>query len=198
MFDAISSYFGSLDGIQTFFTGMMIIGALLLLVQIILSMVGGGLDANADGIIPDIGTSDYSFRFISFFSFSAFLFVGGGCGIWIYSLVDSSIISSLVALVAGSIALVLVHYFMKFLLSMQSSGNVKLDSAKGQTALVYLTIPQTGKGQVEITIQGRKKILPAMVSPGCESIPTGSTVLVKDVSSSTLIVEAVVSDGKQS
>ena len=81
MWDSISAYLDTLNAMQICFLCAMIGGGLLLLFEIIVSTIGGGLgDASPDGIVEDLGTSDYAFKFFSLFSVSAFLFMSGCFG----------------------------------------------------------------------------------------------------------------------
>jgi membrane protein implicated in regulation of membrane protease activity len=187
MIDSFFAYLDELSVLQTCFLASMIGGGLLFLAEIIISTVGGGIDGPAEGIVQDLGTSDYAFRFFSLFSISAFLFTGGCIGMWSHSIFNSSIVSLILFILAGGVASLLIQFIMRAMLKLQTSGNVQLSNAVGQTATVYLKIPVGGKGQVEITIQDRKKILSAMTEDS-EEIPTGTKVAVTSVSSSCLVV----------
>ncbi len=187
MIDSFFAYLDELSVLQTCFLASMIGGGLLFLAEIIISTVGGGIDGPAEGIVQDLGTSDYAFRFFSLFSISAFLFTGGCIGMWSHSIFNSSIVSLILFILAGGVVSLLIQFIMRAMLKLQTSGNVQLSNAVGQTATVYLKIPVGGKGQVEITIQDRKKILSAMTEDS-EEIPTGTKVTVTSVSSSCLVV----------
>ena len=187
MIDSFLTYVDELNVLQTCFLAAMTGGGLLFLIEIIISTIGGGMEGQPDGLVQDLGTSDYAFRFFSLFSISAFMFTGGCFGMWSYSFFDSNIAALLITVVTGVGASILINFVTKAMLKLQTSGNVQMENAVGQTAIVYLKVPAGGKGQVEITLQGRKKIISAMTD-GSEEIPTGTKVKVTAVNSSTLVV----------
>lgn len=196
MIDSFLNYVDELNMLQTCFLAAMIGGGLLFFIEIIISTIGGGMEGQPDGLVQDLGTSDYAFRFFSLFSVSAFMFTGGCFGMCSYSFFDSNIAALLIAVITGVGASILINFVTKAMLKLQTSGNVLLENAIGQTAIVYLKIPAAGKGQVEITLQGRKKIMSAMTE-GSEEISTGTKVKVTDVNSSTLVVSKFNNETKE-
>lgn len=110
--------------------------------------------------------------FFTFFGWAGVLFLDDG---------RSVTISTIYAFVAGSMALVLVGYLMRFFANMGESGNYSIDEAINKTGEVYITIPSTikGKGKVQIELGGGIKELEA-VSDG-EEIESGSKILVTDI-----------------
>ena len=73
---------------------------------------------------------------------------------------------------------------------MTHEGRYDVKTAIGQTARVYLTIPAKGQGQgqVEVTVSGRRKVLPAMSAS--DEIPAFTRVTIVDVvGEETYVVE---------
>ncbi|MBQ8708702.1 MAG: NfeD family protein [Succinivibrionaceae bacterium] len=198
MIDSFMNYVNGLNFLQLCLFCSMVGGGLLFLIEVVISTIGGGMDgAGADGVVQDLGTSDYAFRFFSLFSVSAFLFCAGCFGLWTYSASESGFLAALVALVSGAGAAALVTFLKRSVLKLQTEGNVRLENAVGKEAIVYLKIPSGGRGQIEMTLQGRKKFL-AAISDEKHEIPTGSRVTVKAVSSGVLVVQpAEASAGEQ-
>lgn len=189
MWDSISAYLDTLNAMQICFLCAMVGGGLLLLFEIIISTIGGGIgDTSPDGIVEDLGTSDYAFKFFSLFSLSAFLFMSGCFGLWSYSFFpDSHLAAVIIALAAGIAGMLCVQGLTRIMLKLQSEGNVRLSNAVGTEGIVYLHIPQNAKGQVELILQGKKKFMPAITEDGTE-LATGTAVTVKAVTGNTLVV----------
>lgn len=191
MWDDFIIWLESFNFIQNIMAIMIIGGFLIFFIEVIISAFGGTFDGNSvDGFVDDLGSSDYAFKFFSLFSLSVFLFVGGCFGLWSYTFVNNDVIAILVAIISGIIAFTIIHKLRKIILKLQSDGNIHMDLGVGKTAIVYLSIPVDGKGQIEIDLQGRKKIMPA-ISVDNNLISTGTRVVVKDISNSTFVVEKI-------
>ena len=72
--------------------------------------------------------------------------------------------------------------------SFESSGTLDLSRAIGQEASVYLTIPETGTGQIQVSIQGRLMTMNAKSLNGTE-FKTGQRVIVTGVQEDILSVD---------
>ena len=90
-------------------------------------------------------------------------------------------VSLAIALLGGWIAGAAVAFVMGFINKLQSSGNVKIESAIGKTATVYIPIPEhkTNTGKIQLSIQGRIDEMEAM-TPG-PALPSGATVVIKEI-----------------
>ena len=71
---------------------------------------------------------------------------------------------------------------------LESEGTMKIDRAIGARGTVYLRIPPTGTGQVQVTFQGSERTLDA-ISNGELEIATGTYISVVDTMGSVLVVE---------
>ena len=80
---------------------------------------------------------------------------------------------------AGFVSLYIVAWLMSLIHKLDSSGNLKMRNAVGQSGKVYLKIPGelSGTGKVTITVQNRSVECKA-VTAGNE-IPTGAPIRVK-------------------
>ncbi len=83
-----------------------------------------------------------------------------------------------VAVAAGTGALLLVASLMRSMGKLRAEGTVHIESAVGQNARVYLTIPaaRAGVGKVTVPVQNRTMEYKA-VTPDAE-LPTGASVVV--------------------
>ncbi|MBN1119557.1 MAG: NfeD family protein [Anaerolineae bacterium] len=137
------------------------------------------------------GDSDISFRLLSLQGLTAFFMMFGLVGL---ALLKAKV--NLFLILAGG---GLAGYFTVHLLSLifsqamrlQSDGTLNIQNAVGQTGSVYLTIPAQGTGQVQVTVQGARRIIDAR-SKGEQVIKTGEKIRVTGVlGSSTLEVERI-------
>lgn len=162
-------------------------GGALLVLQILVTLIGGDsdVDGDVDGDFDGDG-GHLSFRtvvaFVTFFGIAGSAALSGGLGAW----------PALgIAVVAGSLAFWLVGLAMLQLARLRSSGNVAIENAVGVEARVYLVVPaqRSGTGAVTVPIQGRTMQYKA-VTRGPE-IATGQFCRVVGVhAGDTLEVEA--------
>jgi membrane protein implicated in regulation of membrane protease activity len=95
------------------------------------------------------------------------------------------------SIIGASLTGFLTVWMLKWLFNaarkLQSSGNIKLTNAIGQEGTVYLSIPSTGTGKVQIKVQDHLKILDA-VSEGEVEIKTGDRIRVIRIVSNNIMV----------
>lgn len=184
--------------------------SVLLIVQIVLMLIGfgsGGVDADAsvdadvsvDGVTDFDGTdagsgevldADHGFGLFTLRGLIAFFAVGGWVG---YTLADGNITLSVVlALVSGAAALILMGLLLKWLVSLQSNGNIRPSDAIGLTAEVYLTIPpkDQGKGKINVLLDERLVEFTA-VQTGDSPIATGKKVKILSTVADSFVVEEI-------
>ena len=168
-----------------------------LVVQIVMMLIGLGGDSDIDSSGVDLtgdGNADINVDTdsgLSLFttkSLTAFFTIGGWVG---FTLGDGKMwVAIVVSLVAGAAALVIVALILKWLLRMQSSGNVKLESAIGKIAEVYLTIPAKNGGEGKITVTINESLNEyGAIQEGDEPIKTGSKVKIVRLSGNAFVVE---------
>jgi len=171
------------------------VGGTVLVVQTILLVIGVGADTDAD-VDPgdvhdgDVGhyahghdsghahDADASLKLLSFKTIVAFLTFFGLAGLAAQKGGTGPGPTLGIAALAGTGALYLVAYLMAAMTRLHSQGNLDVQNAVGQTATVYLRVPEgkSGHGKVTVAVQGRRVQLKA-VTPGAE-IPTGAEVRV--------------------
>lgn len=171
----------------------------LLIVQIILLFVGFGssgsdmdvdadtdmdADVDSDGILDnDPGITLFSVKGII-----AFFAIGGWLG---YTLADNNLALAIVmSLLSGTIALVGTAFLMKWLMGLQSNGNINYNEAIGKVAEVYLTIPPQNMGNGKVTLNvSERYIEKAAIQNGNEPIPTGTKVKIVSIVGDEYLVE---------
>lgn len=190
------TWWNNLNLPQQIFAVFAIPATVILVIQTVLLLLGMGSESGADA--ADDGADDGGFaedgidpglRIFTVRGLVAFFAVGGWIGI---ALIDQGlqiVTASLLALAAGTLALLFVAWLFKVLLHLQSSGNVDIANATGKTGNVYLRIPGGGRGsgKVTLTIQERTREFDAVTENGQE-LPTGSEVIVTGYRGSVLIV----------
>ena len=198
------------------FACMAIPATLILLIQTILMLLGIG-DEGGDGVfgegsplemdgheIADAaegvfgdnfnpGDHDISgmdgLRILSVRGIIAFFVVFGWMGVALNGAGLKLPINILISFAAGFLTMVLIALFMKWVLKLQSNGTMDIRNALGCAGRVYLTVPETRKGQgkVNVTVQGQLREFEC-VTDAENSIPTGSEVTVIGISGGDTLV----------
>lgn len=154
--------------------------------------------ADADGTVDDEpGQPDAAdgegrekagaLRLFSFRSIVAFFAVGGWTGIVAIDRNASPILSVVMAMSAGSIALFFVAWIIGAFLRMQQSGNIRMENAVGLDGEVYLTIPSKGMGKVNVIVQERFCEFNAVTEAG-RALKTGEKITVLGVASEGVLL----------
>lgn len=172
---------------------MALVGTTFFLLRLLFALFlggdSGGLDAGGD---LDVST-DSSFSFFSLLSILAFFMGAGWMGLTCR--IDwgmSSLGAAMSAAGFGFAMMILASGLMMYARRLDQSIEYDLNSAIGKTARVYLTIPQpgAGRGQVEVNVSGRRKVLDAVSAEGKLSQFTSVRVdAVRD--DGTLVVSAL-------
>lgn len=160
-----------------FFIACAALGAVVLVLQLLLGLIGGDTGLDHDGHVHlGEGMDLLSVRSLS--AGIAFFGIGGAGAAtagW------PSVLALGAALVAGGVATVGVAYLMRAMRRLEDDGSEHIENALGQTATVYLRIPgnRAGAGKILVPVQGRTVEYQA-VTPG-EELPSGSVVVVRDI-----------------
>ncbi|MCA9297684.1 MAG: NfeD family protein [Phycisphaerales bacterium] len=160
-------------------------------------MGAGGFDADADVDIDadlDIDTADgdastEAFTFFSLQAIAAFLMGFGWGGFASMLSFDGRFMTSLVVgMAVGVFNWFLMGWLTRYLLHLQSSGNISISDAVGQEGKVYLSVPAEGKGlgRVTVVIGSTQRTYDARTEG--DAISSGTRVVVKGITANTLIV----------
>lgn len=130
-----------------------IFGTAYFLLNLVLSGMGGDADAGIE-IDGDVGdTPAAEFRVLSLQTISAFAMGSGWMGLGALRLLDTTFaVASIIAIASGVGVAWLLITALGALWRLQSSGNIPLDAALGQTGTVYVQIPPKGQGSGRVTV----------------------------------------------
>jgi len=187
------------------FTIPALVGSVFFLIRIVLLLVGagahdlgmdfhdgggagaihaGGLgDAHTGGLTGDAAHHDsgHDFQVLSTQSIAAFLMGFGWAALAAYKGSHWHWPAVTVAGGLGGVAMVwLLALLLKGMADLQSSGNIPLAAALGAEGDVYVNVPETGQGQVRLTVSGRQRFYNAVTGSagGGEPLPTGTRIRV--------------------
>ena len=165
-----------------------LVGGLLFLLWFVLLMIGGAASDLFDGLFDiQIGDTDLSFKALTFQGLSSFLMMFGLIGLMISEMDAPRVLSILGGLGAGGLSMWMVSKLFDTFKELEQDQTMDLDNATGSTGTVYLRIPPSGEGQIQITFQGAMRTMDAISADGVE-IPTGTLIQVVDNVADTLRV----------
>ncbi len=190
---------------------------LVLVLQMLLSMMGaqgdGGVDvSDTSGLdMPDDLDTDVMFdsdaadmvqdggnpadfgtlKFLTLQTIVTFLTVSSWVSIVCVSGGLLPVAAIAIGAVCGFIMMFIVAKLVQMSAKLAEDGTLNLRNAIGETATVYLTIPEKGNGEGKVTmqVQGRFCEFDA-VNAGDAPLKTGTQVIVTDVLGDTLVVES--------
>ena len=201
-------WWNGLTTVQQIFAGAAIPATVILILQTILMLFGlgqnedfdtgadahGDVNVDTDGDAPSGYPQDVlGLRIFTIRGIIAFFSIGGWCGIFFVDIGASEVLAVLGAVLAGSIAALLIALFMKMAYKLQEEGNIQIKNAVGKDASVYLTIPASMErtGKVTLELQGRHVELEALTKSE-NPIRTGKQVKVTEIiNNNTLLVEEI-------
>lgn len=189
---------------ETFFWCLAIGGTALFILKTVLLLVGadggahdaGGLDAGGmDAGVGDAGghgdhhASDAAFTLLSIQSLSTLAMGMGWMGLSaMRSFGFPEVQALLLGFGFGLLLVVLMGKLLQKVRKLESSGTLEIKGAVGSTGTVYVTVPEKGRGQVQIVLQGRLVTLDATTHG--TAIPTGRRIRVDAVEDGGLLVVA--------
>ena len=165
-----------------------LVGGLLFLLWFVLLMIGGAASDLFDGLFDiQIGDTDLSFKALTFQGLSSFLMMFGLIGLMISEMDAPRALSILGGLGAGGLSMWMVSKLFDTFKELEQDQTMDLENATGSTGTVYLRIPPSGEGQIQITFQGAMRTMDAISADGVQ-IPTGTLIQVVDNVADTLRV----------
>ena len=168
------------------------LGAVILVIQILLTMLGAvhdvpdiDVDVDAADLDVDAGDADTgasgsgeALNLLSTRALAGGAALFGAVGLALGWAGLHWILSLPIALGAGFLGALGTALLSREMMRLESSGSLRLSNAVGQPATVYLTInPGERAGRVMLELQGRTVELPA-VTTGAAPIPAGAPVVV--------------------
>lgn len=174
------------------------VGSVILLLQLLFMVVGLGgedsldADLHADSHLGDAHDSSWFFGVLSFKSLVAALAFFGLAGMGGELQGWPLYVSMVLALGAGTVAMIVVAWLMRLLYRLNAEGTVRIENTVGSTATVYLTVPgrRGGAGKVTVRLQNRTMEY-AAVTDG-DDLRTGMPVMVVGMAGPDLLEVASV------
>ena len=188
-------WWGTLSGALRWFYAIAITTSVLMVFQLILMVFG--MDGEMEDGDTDASAADGDVRLLSVRTVTAFFAGFGWTGVAALQSGSSLFTALVLAILVGSLFMGGVIVLMKALYGMRHSGTLDYHNAIGEIGDVYLRIPpaMSKPGQVEVTVQGRLRVVQAFTKAEHE-IPNQARVKVVDVlDQNTLIVEPLATGG---
>ncbi len=187
-----------LTWIEIIYWASTIIGGTLFILRVIMMFLGGSvgddaldtaLDTGGDVSAGESADADLSFQLISIQGLTSFFMMFGLVGLALLKAGLPVLITVLGGILAGLATVAITGLVFSQMKRLQTDGTIRIQNTIGSEGNVYLTIPKSGTGQVQIIAQGSLKIFDA-VSSNKSVIATGEKVHVVGVTGgNTLIVE---------
>lgn len=189
---SINSWWDSMVLIEKIYWAFALPFSAVFVIQLIMTLIGAG----GDGDLDTSGDADFDvdtdagigFQFITLKNFIAFFTIFGWTGI---ACVDAGLgngMTIFLSIIAGTLMMLLMATLFYLIGRLVESGTMKIDSAVGKTATVYLRIPakKGGAGKVQVNVQGLKT-LDAMTNH-TEDIKSGSLVKIVSVEAGDVLM----------
>jgi hypothetical protein len=194
-------YFSSLAPIEQIYWIIAVAASSVLAVQLIIACFSGfeihlgSLGSDLGGHDTDIGHHDVGmphFQLLTIRNIVAFFTLFGWSGLAFYHQNMGPSLVIFLSFICGVLMMFATAGCFYGLSKLQSEGTLDFNHAKGLEGSVYLRIPPVGfgQGQIKVSLQGRLVEMEAF-NTGVSEIPTGATVLIKEVSNLKAIVERV-------
>lgn len=146
-------------------------------------------DANGEALQEDAGLA--TFRLLSLRSVLAFGTLFSWAGALYLQNTPFATLALVRALLWGLAGMVVVAFFFWALPRLTEEGTARLDTAIGQSAQVYLDIPEDGVGQVKVLVGGMVSFVKARAKTG-QRLSAGTVVrVVGTLDNSVLVVEPI-------
>ena len=194
------AWFNSLTQLQSIFAYIAVPATLLLILQTILLLFGlygndgdadydnldyeGEHDFDGDGDIDsDNDIVDHGLRLFTVRGLVAFFSIMGWTGIVLSKNNVNDVISVIIAIIAGAIAMFFTAFVIKMAVRLQSDGTMDIKNTLGVSGTVYLPIPpeRKDKGKVNLVLQGQFGEFDA-VTDEKTPLPYGTEITVIGVS----------------
>ncbi|MBP5196081.1 MAG: NfeD family protein [Bacteroidaceae bacterium] len=184
MSEIIYSWYEQLDpGLRVYWI-IAIITSSLFFIQMMLTFLGLGhsdvdidtsFDSTPDGGLDGVDGAMQIFTVRNFINFLLGLSWGGIC---LWDIISNKFILSVASLLIGILFVSIFWAIYRLMMRLQSSGNIRMESAVGAVCQVYLRIPSArkGTGKVQISFSGSVQEVDAQTDG--DELPSGARVRV--------------------
>ena len=115
----------------------------------------------------------------------------GLIGLWVVQSDAGDSIAVIAGLASGGVSMWIIGKLFEGFKQLEETSTVNINNAIGSTGEVYLRIPESGKGQVQVTFQGQLRTYDAISADG-KKYSTGEFIEVTGVlSGDTLEVKGI-------
>ncbi|MBK8396007.1 MAG: hypothetical protein IPL26_12325 [Leptospiraceae bacterium] len=162
------------------------IGTFLFVLKLLLSFFGSDTDSiDMDALDPD----NLDFKFLSLQTISIFAAAFGWMGMYLQKNTSLAVYLSLtIATVFGLSCSVFEIWLFAKVKGLSQINKLDLANAIGKVGKVYMTIPEYGVGEIQVSFQGSMKNLKAISKSG-EKISAFEEIKVSSVKDGILVVE---------
>ena len=179
--DNFGTWWESLSGVFRFFWSASIITSVVFIVMVILSLIGGDSDADADGMDADgdaggdadMGGGMMSY-ILSFKTLMAFLLGASWTGLSALYQGWSIFAIALTSILSGVLMMALMAFLLSLFVKLQHDSTLDMGNTIGAAGVAYVTIPASGGagGQVEILVNNSYKTFEAITDEATPSAPS--------------------------
>ena len=188
----------NLEVIQQVFTLIAVPATVIMIIQTVMLVIGMAQDADLDvDDVPD--SADDGLTLFSVRGIVTMLAVTGWCAVAFIESGLNQILSVVISIVLGFLALVGMAYLMRAIYRLQASGNIDVGNAIGKVAQVYIPISGNAEkaGKVTLTLQEKYCELDAITTAE-QTLRTGTYVRVVAVNEAgVLLVEPIAQSEKK-
>lgn len=194
----MTEFFNSLHGFEKILWYIAVFTSVVFVIQSVMLLIGGDVDSDVesefdadietdatdvDNAQEDVGKS---FGWISLKNLINFFLIFSWVGISCLSHGLSTTVTLLISSGSGILFAVVMVVLFKAMKKLSQDGTPKLSSAVGKTCTVYLTVPENGKGKVNVELGGSIKTMDAMSEKG--DFKTGTLAKVTKILDGVLII----------
>ncbi|MEZ4775328.1 MAG: NfeD family protein [Bacteroidia bacterium] len=186
--------FGTLDPLLKTFWLVAIPSSIFFLLQTLMIFIGGhshDLSGSDGGFDTGVEGVDSVFDLFSLKNLIHFLLGFSWTGIAFYESISSPILLIGIALIVGVLFVYMFFVVIRQLQKLAEDNSFQLTDTLGQTAEVYLTIPEkkSGKGKILVSARGSVHELEALTEG--EKILSGTAIKVVKIENGNIFVETI-------
>ncbi len=188
---SINTWWASMELLEKIYWAFALPFSAVFIIQLIITLIGAGgddIDASGDADFDVDSDAGIGFQFITLKNFIAFFTIFGWTGIACLDAGMSVGMTIFLSIVGGMLMMLLMATLFYLMGRLAESGTMKIDSAIGKTATVYLRIPAAkgGTGKIQVNIQGIRT-LDAMTA-NSEDIKSGSLVKIVSIEAGNVLM----------
>lgn len=191
----ISSWWSILALSEKVYWIIAIPSTLLLLIQIVMTFMGGEADdvgGDFDGDLDTDGSgfdADAGWQFLTYKTVLGFFTLFGWTGLGFLQMGLGLMIAVFFSLIAGLIMMAIMAALFYYINKLHQSGTMIIENAVGNTGEVYLRIPagREGHGKIQVEIQGTLREMDALTDDEKE-LQTGSIAQVLEIVNNQILL----------